>query len=252
MQQRLLSLGIWAGTAVITIVFWALTALCALAWWDRDRRLSHTCTQWWAQTLLAMNPFWQLTVDRRTILDDSQPYLFVANHQSFADIIVVFHIKHQFKWVAKAGLFQIPFLGWSLSLARNIRLRRGSFRSIRRTMDEAQQWLARRISVVFFAEGSRSRTGALTPFKSGAFKLAIETRTPVVPLVITGTRYALPRGSWIFRHRVRGTLTILPPIDTASYTAADADRLKDRVFREIERVVLASVATVPAAAELVQ
>ena len=177
MIRPLLSLGIWAATGVLTVLVWVASAVSALlsGWWDRSRRLGHGCARAWAWALVKMNPFWRLTVERRARLARRQPYIFVANHQSLADIIVVYHVGHQFKWVAKASLFRVPFLGWTLGLNRHIRLQRGSLRSIRRTMEEARRWLARRVSVAFFAEGSRSQTGTLTPFKLGAFKLAIQT-----------------------------------------------------------------------------
>ena len=241
MKQRLMSLGFWAGMALLTVLVWAASAVSVLlgGWWDRSRLLGHGCARAWAWALIRMNPFWHLTVDRRARLERNRPYVFVANHQSLVDIIVLYHVGHQFKWVAKSSLFRVPFLGWTLSINRHIRLQRESLRSIRRTMEEAKQWLDRRMSVAFFAEGSRSQTGALTPFKLGAFKLAIQTRTPIVPLVITGTRDALPRGSWVFSRRMHGTLTVLPPIDTTTYQLKDAELLKNRVFQEIERVFLA-------------
>lgn len=244
MTQRLLSLGIWMSTGLLTILVCVASATSALVvgWWDRSRRLGHGCARAWAWALVKMNPFWRLTVERRAQLERRRPYVFVANHQSLADIVVLYHVGHQFKWVAKSNLFHVPFLGWTLWLNRHIRLQRGSLRGIRRAMDDAKRWLGRRMSVAFFAEGSRSQTGTLTPFKLGAFKLAIQTRTPIVPMVITGTRNALPRGSWVFRHRVHGRLTILPPIETADYALKDAPLLKDRVFREIERVFLAHAA----------
>ncbi len=91
------------------------------------------------------------------------------------------------------------------------------------------------MSVVFFVEGTRSRTGSLGEFKGGAFKLAIQTKTPIIPLVMIGTRDAIPRGSWLFRKKVKGKLLVLPAIETSSYSLKDSELVKQRVFDSINK-----------------
>lgn len=238
MKHAALSLVIWFAVALLTVLVWMASFVAVLLFglWDRDRIVPHACVISWARALVRLNPYWRLSIDDQAGLKPGQPYVFVANHQSFADVVVLPHVGVPYKCFSKAELFRIPFLGWTLSLCRHIRLRRGSVRGIHRAMDEARRWVHRGMPVAFFVEGTRSRTGKLAPFKSGAFKLAIETQTPVVPLVITGTREALPHGTWKFRHKVSGRLTILPPIDAAAYNAAQCEALKDRAFDAIERV----------------
>jgi 1-acyl-sn-glycerol-3-phosphate acyltransferase len=67
--------------------------------------------------------------------------------------------------------------------------------------------------------------------------LAVQTGTPIVPLAISGTRDALPRGSWRFQHRVHGTLTILPPIQTSGLSLAAVDQVKQHAFEAIAAVL---------------
>ena len=64
--------------------------------------------------------------------------------------------------------------------------------------------------------------------------MAVETQTPVVPLVMVGTRNAIPRGSWIFHHKVKGHLVIHAPIETNHYDISQVNILKDHVFSLIE------------------
>ena len=132
-----------------------------------------------------------------------------------------------FKWVAKESLFKIPVLGWNMSLARHIQLKRGEFSSVKKVYREAGEWLNRGISVVFFPEGTRSDNLAIGEFQNGAFKLAIKQKVPVLPILIQGTRDAIPKGSWRFTTRISCLIKVLPPIDTSIYLSADYNRLRD-------------------------
>jgi 1-acyl-sn-glycerol-3-phosphate acyltransferase len=238
MRNALLSLLTWAVAGLLTILMWlgSLFSAVLFKFFDPNRRSGHFVERCWAWANLTGNPFWNLTVERKARLDPSRTYIFVANHQSLADIIVLLRLNHTFKYVAKSDLFRVPFLGGTLRLNKHIKLERGSVRGTYAAMEEARKWIGRSMSVAFFAEGTRSLTGELAPFKRGAFKLAIETKTPIVPVAITGTREALPRGTWRFSHRVSGIMTVLPPIETSSYQAEDVDILRQRVFDEISRV----------------
>lgn len=238
MKYRLISIGIWAGVIVLTVLLWIFSVLSVLltGLWDPDRRFTHRFAVYWGWAMVRMNPLWNLEVIGREHLKPARSYVVVSNHQSFADVVVLPFIGVPYKCFAKSPLFRVPFFGWSLGLHRHINLRRGSAHGIHQAMEEARRYISRGMPVVFFAEGTRSRTGKLAPFKGGAFRLAIETKTPILPLVITGTREALPRGTWVFRHRVDGAVNILPPIDAASYGMADSEILKKRVFHEMEQV----------------
>jgi 1-acyl-sn-glycerol-3-phosphate acyltransferase len=239
MKNTVLSVFTWVLFISLTVLLWASSLICFILFglWDKARRSGHFCERCWAWTNLKSNPFWKLTIDRRARLDPKRTYIFVANHQSLTDIIVLLCVNHTFKYVAKASIAQIPFLGWDLKLNRHIVIERDSLRSTYIAMEEAKKWIARSISVAFFAEGTRSRTGKMAPFKRGAFKLAIETGTPIVPVAITGTRDALPRGTWRFLHKVSGVMTILEPIETYSYRIKDSDELRQQVFDQISNVL---------------
>jgi len=239
MKEKIISIGIWCAAAVLTILLWVLSLLGVIltGLWDADRRFVHQFARGWSWALVKMNPFWHLTVEGRELLDPRRHYVFVSNHQSIADIALLPFVGIPYKCFAKAELFKVPFFGWSLSLHRHIKLARGSIQGIRRAMEDARYWIGRQMSVGFFAEGTRNRTGSLGEFKSGAFKLAIQTKTAIVPLVMVGTRDTIPKGDWIFRHSVHGFLKILPPIDTSALGMEDVECLKQQVFSSIQKIL---------------
>ena len=93
------------------------------------------------------------------------------------------------------------------------------------------------MSVVFFPEGTRSKTGKIGKFQNGAFKLAIQEKIPILPVLIEGTSEAIPRGSWLFKTKVSGKLTILPSIETKNLQPRDFLFLKDNVHKSLECLI---------------
>ena len=196
---------------------------------DPQRRLAHRIGIWWGCTIVRLNPFWRLRVRGREHLHPRRAYVLVSNHQSLADIVLLYALHRQFKWLAKESLFAIPFLGWNMRLVGYIPLERGQQGSITRSYRRALDWLRHGMSVIVFPEGTRSRTGELGAFKNGAFNLAIQAGVPLLPVVLAGTRDAIPRGSWVFTRLAEATLTVLPAIETTGYTLDQAVALRDRV-----------------------
>ncbi|MFH0764222.1 MAG: lysophospholipid acyltransferase family protein [Candidatus Omnitrophota bacterium] len=229
MKKYLMSIIIWGIGAILTILlffvmlFWTIV----LYPFDKLRKTVHSQCFWWADAVIALNPYWDLSVTGLENIDRTRTYVVVANHQSLADIAIVYKTRMQFKWVAKESLFSVPFIGWNLSLARHIKLERGKFGSIKSVYRQAAEWLRSGISVLFFPEGTRSLTGEMGDFQNGAFKLAIKERIPVLPILIEGAGLAIPRGSWLFTTKVPVSLNVLPPIDTAQFKAADFAKLRD-------------------------
>jgi 1-acyl-sn-glycerol-3-phosphate acyltransferase len=135
MDTRILkSLMIWVVGGTLTVILYFVMLLCvliSLPFDNKKRKLVHAQCFWWSDAIFAMNPFWRIRVSGLENIDHKKTYVVVANHQSMADIVVIYQTRMQFKWVAKDSLFRIPVLGWELSLARHIRLERGDFSSIK-------------------------------------------------------------------------------------------------------------------------
>jgi 1-acyl-sn-glycerol-3-phosphate acyltransferase len=94
-------------------------------------------------------------------------------------------------------------------------------------MKEARDRLSKRVSVMIFPEGTRSRDGELLPFKDGAFRLAVESGSPILPIVVAGTRDCMQKGTFRFQ-KARARVKVLPPIDVTGMTMADVAALRDR------------------------
>jgi len=167
-------------------------------------------------------------------IDYKQTYVIIANHQSMADIVALYQTKMQFKWVAKASLFKVPFIGWCLSLIKHIKLTRGDFSSIKKIYQEASNWLQKEMSVLFFPEGTRSSSDLMGEFQNGAFKFAIKEKRPILPICLKGTHAAIPKGSWIFRTKVTAQVIVLEPIATAGFGSGDFVLLRDTVRLRIQ------------------
>jgi 1-acyl-sn-glycerol-3-phosphate acyltransferase len=226
---------IWVFGAVMTFILY-LTMLfftIALYPFDKQRSVAHAQCYWWSDILLCFNPYWKVKINGLENIDKKKTYVIVANHQSLADIIVLYQIKSQFKWVAKESLFGIPVLGWCMSLAKHIKLERGDFSSIKKVYREAAEWLRKDMSVLFFPEGTRSDTGEVGEFQNGAFKLAIKEKVPVLPILINGTRDAIPKGGRQFSAKTFCTLRVFPAMETSSLGPGDFDRLKEEVRSKI-------------------
>jgi 1-acyl-sn-glycerol-3-phosphate acyltransferase len=116
-------------------------------------------------------------------------------------------------------------------MAGYVGIRRGDARSRQRMMDDCLAHLRRGSSVMIFPEGGRSHETKMRPFKRGAFAMACETKVPVLPIVIEGTRDALPHGTWVFQQRDKKLdvwVRVLDPIDPGEVDF-DPARLQKRV-----------------------
>jgi len=225
----------WIAIAVVVVAWfptillvWAVTApfdpgRYAVGWWYRRMGVA----------MAKVNPFWHFSARGVRIEDPRRPYVVVSNHESFADIMLISHVGWEMKWMSKIEIMRIPFAGWGMWFAGDIAFRRETARGVLEAFRGAQRVLKNRVSVMIFPEGTRSATGAMLPFKDGAFKLAIDGGYPVLPLAVAGTGAALPKHDWRF-HRTRAIVEVLPPVETAGMTGKDLPELKERVRASIE------------------
>ena len=227
--RTVLSAWAWAALVVIIIVwtFLVFIVFVVTAPFDKGRywpgwlfRKLCVVHQW-------LNPLWRFRTSGVTIADPRHPYVVVANHESFVDMLLISHLPWEMKWMSKDMLFKIPFLGWMMRMAGDIYLVRGSKASIVKAVDDSHDRLRKRVSVMMFPEGTRTGDGELGPFKDGAFRIAIDAQVPILPLVLNGTREALSKGDW--RMNVTSAeVRVLEPIPTTGLTSADVASLRDR------------------------
>jgi 1-acyl-sn-glycerol-3-phosphate acyltransferase len=159
----------------------------------------------------------------------------VANHLSTVDILVLYGFFRPFKWVAKAELFKVPFVGWNMVINDYVRINRGATDSVRAMLRSCRRHLAAGSSLLIFPEGTRSADGLLQPFKEGAFRLAMDARVPVIPVALSGTYETLPKQGILIRRRMDAVVKVLEPLDPARFESARA--LRDAAREAIARAL---------------
>jgi 1-acyl-sn-glycerol-3-phosphate acyltransferase len=208
--------------------------LGAIRLFDVDPRRLRT-GRWFrrlGRVLARVNP-WRILISGDENLHAGQVYIIVSNHQSFADIPVLSHLKLDTKWLGKAELFRLPVLGWMCRMAGDVPIQRLDRRKGAIAMLQCARYLRQRCSVVFFPEGTRSPDGQVLPFNEGPFQLAIREQIPILPLVVEGSGAALPRNSWIFGGTHDIHLRILEPVSVDGWNVKQVSALRDLVRQKI-------------------
>lgn len=141
-----------------------------------------------------------------------ESYVFVANHQGAFDIFLIYgFLGVPIKWVMKAGLEKIPFVGAACRAAGFIFVNNSSSKAAARSVREAERALKSGASIAIFPEGSRSQTGKMGRFKKGAYQMAVDQHLSIIPITLNGPFEVLPIGS-LNLHRHELEMVIHEPI----------------------------------------
>ena len=229
-SRTILSVWAWLMIGVVVIIWVPLTFVVFLATAPFDK--GRYRAGWMFRRLCVvhtwLNPMWSFHTSGLEITDPRRPYVVVASHGSFDDMLLNSHLAWEMKWLAKETWFKFPLVGWLVMMAGDIKIIRGNKQSIITAMKGCHDRLEKNVSVMLFPEGTRTRDGELGEFKDGAFRLAIETGCPILPLVVAGTREAMQKGDWRW-NVTSAEVRVLTPIETTGLTKADVGELRDRV-----------------------
>ncbi len=165
-----------------------------------------------------------------------QSYIYVSNHTSFLDLPgLAMLIPGEFRPLAKKELLKIPVFGL-IARGATVIVDRSSGESKKKGLDKLKKTLAEGISILLFAEGTQNRSKeVLQPFKDGAFRLAIDTQMPLLPMVVIGAGPLMPPGTINLRP---GLIKIVvgPEIPTAGMTETIA--LKNHTFDLMKDMII--------------
>ena len=218
---------------VVTIFVALLTSLGCMI--GLSRWFAFYPTRFWGWFTIRFL-FLPVKVEGREHLQPGQSYIFAANHQGAFDIFLLSgFLGREFKWMMKASLRKVPFVGMACEKAGYIFVDKSSRKAVAKTMDDARQRLVGGTSLAVFPEGARTFSGHMGIFRRGAFQLADELQLPVVPITIDGCFDVMPRtkdfhfAQW---HPLR--LVIHPPIVP---TSQGADNIK-RTLEESYRIIM--------------
>ncbi len=245
MKRSILSLWSWFALGVIVIVW---TPIVFLVWiattpFDKGRYATgytfrRLCVlhQW-------LNPLWKFKTSGQLPANKRNPYVMVSNHESFVDMLLLSHLKMEMKYLSKESILRIPLVGWMMKMSGDVSLLRGDRSSGAAALIVCEKWLKRKMSVMIFPEGTRSFDGEMRSFKDGAFVLAIRTQTPMLPVVVHGTRSALRKSDWRMGD-AKAEVRVLEIIETTGMTLNDVpalrERVRDAMIAEIAKMRLAA------------
>lgn len=176
-----------------------------------------------------------VTIEGRENVQKGQSYVFMANHQGAFDIFLVYaFLHHEFKWMMKRELMDIPLVGLACKKAGFISVDKRTRRAVAQTMIDARNALQGGASLCLFPEGARTFTGHMGFFRRGGFQLADSLQLPVVPMTIDGAFDVLPRTkgfSFVNYHRLR--LVIHKPLYPECKGADNVKRMMDESYATI-------------------
>ena len=219
----------------IVMVFGTLffSTLAVLSFWvPRRGNVIFYYARWWGRLVLWASGL-RPEIQHRTRYEPGCRFIVMSNHQGMYDIPALLGtMPFQTRFMAKSSLFRIPFFGWAMQLGGFVPVDRGDNKRARKAFGSAVDTLGGGISILVFPEETRSADGRLLAFRRGGFLLALKSGLPILPLGISGTHEARPKGSWSTRP---GPISIHfgNPIDVAEFGLKGRRELEAEVRRQI-------------------
>lgn len=199
--------------------------------------LMYKCYRPWARSWAWLNGV-SITVKGEENLDRNKSYIFVGNHGSTGDMIIIAAaMRGRFRPLGKMETKRIPIMGYIFSRAL-VTVDRSNPDSRRESMEQMRTLIKQGISILIMPEGTRNRSSMpLQPFHDGAFRLAIEFQLPVVPMILLNTRTLYPNDSWLM-NRTGLECHFLKPVITEGLAEENIRQLKEHVFGIMEKYLM--------------
>jgi 1-acyl-sn-glycerol-3-phosphate acyltransferase len=221
-------LGLWVGIA--TIILGIPVMIAGLL--SRTGNLAFSISKLWAYTMLAVS-FVRTEIKNKDKILKGTSYIIISNHQSLCDIIVlVTTLGIQYRWIIKKEILKLPIFGYALYASRNIFIDRSNTTSAIESINKGFDRLPEGVSVMVFAEGTRSPDGQIHEFKKGGFITAVARKISILPVTVNGSRRVMRKGSFTL---MPGKIQVVigNPIDTSGYTNDTISELIDKTRQTI-------------------
>lgn len=185
---------VWLLGVPLTVVFSLAGIVASLG--GSDAALAHRLARAWARLLLRLIGV-RLRVHGLESLQSTRGGILIANHQSALDIPALLAVlPPPVRFLAAAGLFRIPFMGWYMSRVGYVPVDRHDPRRAREALQRARSRAGDGVSILVFPEGTRTPEGTLVEFKRGSFHLARDSGLAIYPVALRNSGRLMPRGSW--------------------------------------------------------
>ncbi len=211
----------------------ASTMAMLAAYFGSQEKVDYVSRSWAKLNLMLSGVSMSVIGDE--LIDENQPYVVMANHQSHYDVLALIgYLPLPLKWVMKVELREVPIFGIACEKVGHIYVDRENPEKAQRSLKAAGKKIRAGSSVVCFPEGTRSPDGKLQPFKKGGFVMALEAGVPILPVTVVGGRKILPKKSLRI---LPGNMKIImhEPIPVNEYTYETKEKLIERVRRVIEK-----------------
>jgi len=221
-------LGFWSAIATVVLC----TFIIPVGLLSRTGNLAFSISRLWAYTMLAVS-FVRTEIKNKDKIQKGKSYIIISNHQSMYDIIaLVTTLGIQYRWIIKKELLKIPVFGYALYASRNIFIDRSNTASAIESINKGFERLPEGVSVMVFAEGTRSPDGRIQEFKKGGFISAVQRKITILPVTVNGSRRILPKKSLAM---TPGKIQVVvgDPIDVTGYTIDTVPDLIDKTRQTI-------------------
>ncbi len=230
-MKHLISIYIW----IIGIFgYFILFSLVILTSWFLPKEKSATIIRLGSRLILFLS-FFRIDISYETEFDYSKDYIFMGNHVSLLDAIVMAAYLPKYTTAIQADrYFKVFMYGRVLRILEQISIDRKNIRSSIKSFEIAKDRLKNGRSVLVFPEGTRSRNGKMGNFKSLPFRFAQDTDAPIMPVGLIGFEKIQAETGWIRPAKLK--VRFGKPISSETLKSMDAKELKELVKSEIVRL----------------
>ncbi|MGC8555311.1 MAG: lysophospholipid acyltransferase family protein [Candidatus Acidulodesulfobacterium sp.] len=225
------SLYCWVIISFSTVIF----GMFAVASSFFGEKIPQAIAKLWSKIILKAC-FIKVDITGAENISTQKSYIITPNHQSYFDIFVLLaSLDLNFKFIAKASLFKIPFLGWAMKRLGYIPIDRENLRSALKSVKKSTELIKNKTSILIFPEGTRSLDGKLLSFKKGGLNMFLKQGgITVLPVAINGTVNILRKNSLAVHPGQKVELHILKPIEVSEKNKGLTSGKEDGIIKTIE------------------